>query len=120
MAGLSVRGEWLGDSVQGAVRDAAAAGLLDAADSLLAKSLKMAPREHGDMADSAGTDVDPGTLIASVYYDDARDIKTIKQHEDLTYAHPRGGQAKFLEKPASRHQGALVSALNQAMRGVGW
>lgn len=117
---MSVRSEWMGEQVKGQVRKAAAQGLHYSAQNLLDKSLPLAPRETAAMAGSAGTDIDERTLIASVYYDDARDIKTIKQHEDLSYRHPRGGQAKFLEKPAKRHQGDLVNSLARFLKGVGW
>lgn len=120
MAAMSVRGEWMGDQIKGQVRKAAAQGLHYSAQNLLDKSLAVVPRETAELAGSGGTDVDESTLIASVYYDDARDIKTIKQHEDLTYHHPRGGEAKFLEKPASRHKGDLVESLARFLKGVGW
>lgn len=117
---MTVRSQWLGDSVKGQMRAAAAAGLLDAANAVRARSQPLAPREFGELAASAETDVDKSTLIAAVSYDVDRFPKILKQHEDLTYRHPRGGQAKFLEEPlyasASQVQAALARALDQGLR----
>ena len=49
-------------------------------------------------------------MIAIAGYDDPRDVKTIKQHEDLTYHHPAGEQAKFLEAPLKDFGAAGLTA----------
>lgn len=116
---MTVRSEWLGDQVKNQVRAAAARGLLQGADDVIEASRAVAPRETGELRQSAYTGVDESSLIAIAGYDVPRDIKTIKQHEDLTYRHPSGEQAKFLEKPLrSFGTGGLTRAVADEVRRV--
>lgn len=112
----NVRAEWMGDKIKGLVRKGAAQGLLDGAEVAKEASLKQVPRETERLANSAYADVDESTLISIVGYDDPRDIKTIKQHEDLTYRHPRGGSAKFLENPVKASGNAAYAKLAARLR----
>lgn len=109
---------WMGEQIKGIVRQAAAWGLLEGAQVAKEASLAMVPRETGALADSAYVDVDPDTLISIVGYDEVRDVKTIKEHEDLTYKHPRGGQAKFLEIPVKQCGNSAAMKLASRLRGV--
>jgi hypothetical protein len=115
---MSVSGEWMGDRLVGQVRQAAASGLLSGADVVKEASVAQAPRETGELAGSAYTGVDSSSLIAIVGYDVPRDIKAIKQHEDLSYSHPRGGGPKFLEKPLRASSSAVQSEVANALRRV--
>lgn len=112
---MSVTGEWLGDMVKGRMRDAAGNGLLAAAERVRSRSEALAPREFGELVGSATADVDRGTLIAAVSYDVARFPKAYKQHEDLSYNHPGGGQAKFLEQPVMESGGIVQSEVARAV-----
>ena len=116
---MNIRGEWMGDQVKGAVRRAVADGLLEGATEVIESSKKVAPRKTGRLRDSGYSDVDSNTLIAIAGYDDPRDIKTIKQHEDLSYHHPAGEQPKFLEGPLRAFGGAgLQRVLSKHLRRV--
>src|SRR5690625_1287348 len=116
---MSVRGEWVGDRVKGAVRDAAAAGLVEGAGDVIDASKKVVPVKTGRLRDSGYSDVDRSTLIAIAGYDDPRDVKTIKQHEDLSYHHPGGEQSKFLEGPLRAFGGSgLQRVLSKHLRRV--
>lgn len=118
MASVSVKVQWMGDQIKGQARKAAARGLLDGVEVAKQASLAMVPVETGRLRSTAYTDVDEDTLIGIVGYDDPRDVKTIKQHEDLSYRHPRGGQAKFLETPVRASGSAAFAKLAAAMRGA--
>ncbi|MBN8883401.1 MAG: hypothetical protein J0H73_13935 [Salana multivorans] len=113
---MSVQATWYGDRVKHQAHAALAAGLLALADEVREASLKIVPRETDALARSAGTDVDPNTLVASVYYDGARDIKTIVQHEALSYRHPPGESAKFLEKPVRAARSTAGARLADYLR----
>ena len=115
---MTVRAKWMGDTVKGAVRRGAVRGLLEGAEVAKAASVEQVPRETDRLMNSAYTDVDESTLISIVGYDDPRDIKTIKQHEDLTYNHPRGGNAKFLENPVKASGNAAYAKLAAQLRQV--
>lgn len=114
----SVRGEWYGDKIQGQVRAGVVSALQQTADEVILESRQMAPRDTNELAASAYTGVDPRTLIAIMGYDAARDIKSIKQHEDLTYRHPPGESAKFLEKPLKAARSRAGARIAQVLRGV--
>lgn len=70
------------------------AGLKDAAEHVLAESLKLVPLEESTLARSGKVDVQ-GTQ-ASVSYDT---VYAARQHEELDWRHSAGRQAKFLEQP---------------------
>lgn len=81
--------------VLNALERAAQAGLQDVADQALAAANELAPKDTGDMIASGFARVDD--LVATVGYSD---FVARLQHENLDYAHPDGGQAKFLETAA--------------------
>lgn len=115
---MTVRAEWFGDRISQQVRKAAADGLLAGANVVKPKSQAVAPLKTAELRGSAYTDVDPSTLIAIVGYDVPRDIKAIKQHEDLSYHHPAGEQSKFLEGPLKASAGEVNSKVANALRRV--
>lgn len=92
--------EWRGDLLGNLKEIRAKAQSLDdemeaGAQVVLAAALERTPKESGHLAESAsilkseGGNNEVGVVFGSVY---ARWI-----HEHLTFEHPRGGQAKFLE-----------------------
>lgn len=108
---MANRFEWHGALAKDAVRRGARAGIAETAQEILRASLRVVPRETDALASAAGTDIDPVQPEGTVYYDDARDVKTIKQHEDLSYHHPPGETAKFLERPARAARGAFAASV---------
>lgn len=115
---MTVSGQWLGDVIKGRARRAAVEGLHEGAKTIGRASAEVAPQESSELRNSLYTDADANTLIAIVGYDVPRDIKTIKQHEDLTYHHPPGEQAKFLEQPVRQHRATIVAELATKLKGV--
>lgn len=109
---MTVRSRWLGEDARQAFRRGAANGLQAAATIVKDASLQVVPREDNELAASADTDVDSDALVASAYYDPpSRPIYAIVQHEALSYRHPPGEQAKFLEKPMRASRGAASQAI---------
>lgn len=106
-----VRMQWQGQLASEAVRLGARRAIADTTEDVKQDSLRVIPRETDTLARSAGTSLADYAPVGAVYYDDPRDVKTIKQHEDLSYRHPRGGTAKFLERPARAARGRFVAAL---------
>lgn len=115
---MTVKSVWLGDKIKGRVRLAAVGGLLQTARHVKNESQRIVPRKTDDLHNAAYADVDPDTLIAIAGYDVQRDIKTIKQHEDLSYRHPQGESAKFLEKPLQQAQQLHNQNLSRVLRQV--
>lgn len=116
MSGVKV--EWMGDKIKGLVRQGATRGLLAGAEVVKAAAVAQTPVESGDLKKSATADVDSGTLISAVAFSDTRRIKVIKQHEDLSYRHPNGGNAKFLENAAKEAGNSAYQKLAASLRQV--
>jgi threonine synthase len=75
---------------------AAIKGVRKLANVILGESQKLVPVETGTLKNSGTVSLDKKNKIATISYNTpyAR-----KQHEDNTLKHPRGGQAKYLERP---------------------
>ncbi|MFT4189868.1 MAG: hypothetical protein QM621_14995 [Aeromicrobium sp.] len=84
--GLSVAGD--------AARRGAVRGLFEGAGIVLGKSVERNPHDQGHMEGSGKVSEDPPNLKAAVSYDTPY---AVAQHENLDYAHPKKGQAKYLE-----------------------
>ena len=98
--------------------------LEDIALDLADKALNLAPVDTGRLRKSA----DPEVIVsnnkarANVTFS-AIDPKTgydyaLIQHEDLSFKHPRGGQAKYLEQPLRRNSGRYRQELEKAVKKV--
>lgn len=68
---------------------------------VMAKSQDIVPYDEGDLHDSGEVDrpeVDGSGARVVLHYGSASVPYALTQHENMEYAHPRGGEAKFLEK----------------------
>ena len=92
--GIAVTVTWNGDRAKRATQAGAERGLLLAANHVLTEANRTVPWDQGPLERSGAVDVDRQALQASVYYDTpyAR-----RQHEEVTWKHPRKGRAKWLE-----------------------
>ncbi len=81
------------------------AGLREWAETVEARSNENAPKDTEELVDSSGIAVDDFT--GQVFYtaDHARIV-----HEDLDAEHPKGGDAKFLERAADEVDGTAILA----------
>jgi hypothetical protein len=94
-----VQMKWRGDIAQEIARGAATRALQICAADLQGKSSRQAPVDTGDLR--ANCTVGPlkqdgGEVYVTVGYDLPY---AIVQHERLDFNHPKGGNAKYLEKP---------------------
>jgi hypothetical protein len=87
---------WNGPATSQAAKAAAAQGLFLAAQHVKEESSRLVPIEEGTLQRSATVSVDEGELVAAVSYDTPY---AARQHEELTWRHARGRQAKYLEQP---------------------
>ena len=78
-----------------------------AAEHVLSEATKLVPIEEGTLSRSGTTSTarDGLTVIAAVSYDTpyAR-----RQHEDMSYRHDQGRQAKYLEGPLRAEAGTVA------------
>lgn len=101
---MTWRGPEITQRVKGATRQALGKG----AAYLLAQTIPRTPIRDGPLRASGGTDVDDDT--ASVFFDTPY---AARQHEELGWRHPKGGQAKYLENTVLEERGnaqAIVAA----------
>lgn len=87
---------WHGPKVKDAERRGAAHGLYLGAEHVGEESDRIAPEEEGTMIRSKAVSVDESELRAAVSYDTPY---AVIQHEDLSFRHDAGRQAKYLETP---------------------
>lgn len=80
----------MGKGYRPAVRTALKKCLLD----LKGKAVKLAPIKTSDLRKSAYTAME--NYAGEVGF---AEVYALRQHEELGYEHPKGGQAKFLEQP---------------------
>jgi hypothetical protein len=88
--------EWNGDEVVAALAGASLDGLELAGEYLLGESNLLVPHEEGDLERSGEVTSDASTGTVAVSYDRPY---AVRQHEELTYRHDQGRQAKYLETP---------------------
>jgi hypothetical protein len=98
---------WAGQSAIEQVRAGAALGLRLGAEHVLGESRRRVPIEEGNLERSGTATVDEDELRAAVAYDTPY---AVRQHEDMTYRHDQGRQAKYLEEPL-HNEAATVRAL---------
>lgn len=83
----------------------------DGAEYILEGALARVPKESGDLAKSGRVDKERGGLNTVAVTFDGPYARWI--HEHLFFKHPRGGEAKFLERSLRLHsKGAMKRAVN--------
>lgn len=109
--------EWHGEEVERILEDAAVTGLELATEYLLEISRVVVPLEEGTLERSGVASVDAGSLTGAVSYDT---VYAVRQHEELTWRHAPGRQAKYLEGPAEAEadtlQGIIAAQIRRASR----
>ncbi|QMU22893.1 hypothetical protein [Gordonia rubripertincta] len=103
--------EWNDDDVLALIEEAVERGLQTGADLLLEESNRLAPIETGDLIRSGNTAVD--SEEAAVGYNTPY---AIRQHEDLSYRHDSGREAKFLEKALNRNADRIIDTVADEIR----
>lgn len=76
------------------LREEAAKAVEEVADLVLNEATTRVPLEYGDLQDSGKVSVDAENLQAAVSFDTPY---AVRQHEDMTYHHDAGREAKYLE-----------------------
>lgn len=94
-------------------RAGAGRGLAKAAEHLLQTSRELVPIEEGTLERSGTATVDRARLRASVAYDTPY---AVRQHEELTWRHDSGRQAKYLEEPAETEQEVFLGLIAAEIR----
>lgn len=91
----------------------AARGLQLALEHVLAESNKLIPLEEGTLMRSGHVSMDAGTLIGTVSYDTPY---AVRQHEEMTWRHAPGRQAKYLETAVNTSREDCARIIRTEMR----
>lgn len=87
-------------------------GVRKLANNILAESQKIVPVDTGTLMKSGAVSTDESTKIITISYNTpyAR-----KQHEDNTLKHPKGGEAKYLERPFNEKKDQLEVVVGESI-----
>lgn len=105
--------DWNDRQILAAIHGASVEGLQLGAEHLLAVSSVLAPHEEGTLERSGDMDLDPDEPAASVFYDT---VYAARQHEELTWRHDQGKQAKYLEEPMNTERDVMLQLLAAPIR----
>ncbi|MFI6909881.1 hypothetical protein ACIBKY_52075 [Nonomuraea sp. NPDC050394] len=94
-------------------RAGAVRGLHKAVNHLHERSTAVAPIEETTLINSAVASVDEGALRAAVSYDT---VYAVRQHEELTWRHDPGRQAKYLEGPLVEESAMMLELIRAQIR----
>lgn len=100
--------EWHDDEIMALFRGAEMEGLELAAEHLLAASSVLVPLEEGDLDRSGEVSTDADEQAAAVSYDRPY---AVRQHEELTWRHDAGRQAKYLEEPMGTEADTMLKLI---------
>lgn len=96
-------------------KDAAKAELKRVTTDLKSNAVELAPVDQGDLRGSAFDEVGEsgGSLEGVVAFDTPY---ATRQHEELSYNHPKGGQAKYLEQPFKQNVAKYIKRIGDAIK----
>lgn len=93
-----------------AITEAAQTGIFEAAEALLDQAVEKTPVQDGILRASARATQEGN--VAAVSFNTPY---AVRQHEELGYQHPNGGEAKYLEKPANSFGPTMERIVAQAI-----
>lgn len=85
----------------------------DIAGDLSGKSIDLAPVKEGDLRGSGFFETKG--LSSTVGF---TSVYATRQHEELDWVHPKGGQAKYLEQPFKENLQKYIKAIEKTMKKV--
>lgn len=105
---------WRGHQAAAAVRGAGVRGVNRAAERLRSLSVEQTPVQDAILRGSAQvTPAVQSDVRAIVSFDTPY---AVKQHEELGYRHPQGGNAKYLERPLREREAELRGIIAAELR----
>lgn len=102
---------WRGALIAQEVQEHAEDGVDDATEMLLAASRGVAPLDKGPLVESGKASRDGLEGIVSY-----NTVYAARQHEELTWRHAPGRQAKYLEQPFNQLHDQMVTAIADRLR----
>lgn len=84
-----------------------------ALEHILAESNKIIPLEEGTLMRSGQVAMDPNALVGTISYDTPY---AVRQHEELTWRHSSGRQAKYLETATNASRQECLRIMQAELR----
>ncbi|WP_441251197.1 minor capsid protein [Kitasatospora sp. McL0602] len=104
---------WEGRAWLARTRQAAARGVELGLEHVLAEAKKIVPLDEGPLERSGKVTVDQATLNGTITFDTPY---AVRQHEDLSYKHLPGRQAKYLEQPMNQNREQVLAITAATIR----
>lgn len=115
MTGISVHLDTrILDSIPARVEEAGVNGLNLAGERLRGLSVAVTPIDEGDLRSGTAVISASSTAEGVRVHNDM--VYAARQHEELGWRHPRGGQAKYLEQPAKDNAAELFGIVGAEIR----
>jgi len=105
--------EWNQDEIEATYHQAGVKALLVGAQYLLSLAVAQVPLDEATLMNSGVATVDPIRLQAAVSFDTPY---AVRQHEDLTFRHPGGRKAKYLEDPMTGNRTQIYALIAATYR----
>jgi len=105
--------QWNGTAVTAKEKAGVIAGLTKAAEHLLGEARAIVPIEESTLERSGVASVDRSSMTAAVSFDTPY---AVRQHEELTWQHDEGRQAKYLEQPTLTERGTMLEIMAAEVR----
>lgn len=105
--------KWRGKVVTAKEKAGAVRGLELGTEHLLGESRKQVPLEEATLERSGTPSVDRGALKAAVSFDTPY---AVRQHEEMTWRHDPGRNAKYLENPYYSEQDVILGIIAAELR----
>ncbi|MCD4558227.1 minor capsid protein [Schaalia sp. lx-100] len=101
---MQVHVTWNGPKIQAKLRGAQRHALRLAGEHLRTQSVQLTPIREGLLRASAAVSLHENRALAAVSFNTPY---AVRQHEELGYRHPKGGQAKYLETAADDEKSTM-------------
>lgn len=97
--------KWRGEEVERLIRETAFQAIRDGAEAILTEAIDETPIDTGTLRRSGTVTEAPQENAVYISFNTPY---AVKQHEDLTLKHPRGGKAKYLETPFNANKKKVI------------
>ena len=104
--------EWNGTQITRSIESAILSAARGSAHLIAGEAIKKTPVERGILRGTAKV-TDNGTDTSAVSYNTKY---AARQHEEVGWAHPGGGEAKFLEKASIENAGKVADLVAEEIR----
>ncbi|MGH7954758.1 MAG: hypothetical protein ACREOZ_02230 [Gloeomargaritales cyanobacterium] len=107
---------WNGKGVEAKIASDSKKGSQSAADHLLKIASSLAPLDKGDLRSSGKVTLEDSAALLSFGGSPSKGVIATVQHERLDFYHPRGGQAKYVQKPMISEARAMFNVIRAEMK----